>query len=59
MSVKILRIDWVLTISLHMLLGKNEILMDTLVIAGCDLEIKVGIFKYDGFVRSWRQKKLT
>ena len=32
--------------------------MDTLVIAGCNLEIK-GIFKYDGFVGFWRQKKLT
>lgn len=52
MSAKILRTDWVLTISLHTLLGRNEILMDTLVIAGCDLEIKVGILKYDGFVGS-------
>lgn len=49
MPVKIMRIDWVLAISLHKLLGRNKILIDTLVIAGCTLEIKVGILKYDDF----------
>lgn len=44
-----------MTISLHKLLEKNKIPLDTLVVTDHALEIRVGILKYETFVGSWSQ----